>query len=138
MAQEIWLQYSSGKNLYACRFQEDGDVFLTDGSAAEVWGTGGHTADSYDVAMTEEDSSGHYTASFDASANIGQGRYRVVVFKREGASPNAAADPAIAEGVIEWNGTAEVTLGTVSALAAAAMTMRASETQFQTIYGAPL
>ena len=114
MADEVWLSYGSGETIYACRFQVDGDVYLSNGSAAEVWGTGGHTANDYDVAVTEEDSSGHYVGSFDAAAAIGAGTYRVVVYLQAGASP-ADGDRAIAQGVIEWSGTAERTPAYVGA-----------------------
>jgi len=91
----------------------DGDVFITDGSSDEVWGAGGNDADDYDVAMTEEDASGHYKADFDASTNISaSGVYNVVVYLQAGDNP-ADSDVALAQGQIYWNGTAEETLQTI-------------------------
>jgi hypothetical protein len=113
MANEITHNFLTGQTLYACRFQADGDVFITDGSSDEVWGTGGRDADDYDVAMTEEDSSGHYKADFDASGNIGEGVYYVTVYLQSGASP-ADSDVAISQGMMNWNGTAEITLFTLT------------------------
>jgi len=107
MANELTHNSATGLNFYACRFQTDGDVFITDGSADEVWATGGHTADDYDVAMTEEASSGHYKADFDAGTNIGAGVYQVVIYLRVGANP-ADSDPPVAQGEIYWDGTAEI------------------------------
>jgi hypothetical protein len=111
MANEIAHNYTTGSTLYACRFQLDGDVFLTAGASDEVWGTGGRDADDYDVAMTESGSSGHYVCDFDASSNIAEGHYRVTVFLQAGANP-ADADIELAQGEIFWDGTSEVTMNT--------------------------
>lgn len=114
MADEITHNFKTGQTLYACRFQPDGDVFITDGSADEVWGTGGHDADDYDVAMTEEDASGHYKADFDAGSNITvRNTYHVTVYLQLGVNP-ADSDPPIAQGTIDWDGTAEITGTTLS------------------------
>ena len=109
MANEITHNYTSGRNLYACRLKQNGDVFLTDGSSAEDWGTDGHDADEYDVTMTEESTSGHYKASFDASSNIDAGIYHITVYEREGANP-ANGDTPLAQGGIIWDGTAELSI----------------------------
>ncbi|KKM83304.1 hypothetical protein LCGC14_1310740 [marine sediment metagenome] len=109
MSDEITHNYTSGLNLYACRFLQNGDVFITDGSSSEDWGTAGHGADVYDVEMTEESVSGHYKASFDLSANIGAGIYNVTVYKRLGGNP-ANGDTPLAQGEIVWNGTDEVSV----------------------------
>ena len=84
-------------------------MFTTSGSASEPWGTGSRDADDYDVAMTEQGSSGHYTCQFDASGNIVAGIYRVCIYYQAGANP-ANSDIAIAQGEIYWDGTNEVTL----------------------------
>lgn len=59
--------------------------------------------------MTEQGSSGHYTAQFDASGNIAAGVYRVAIYLQAGANP-VDADIVIAQGEIYWDGTAEITL----------------------------
>ena len=110
MSDEITHNAPTGLTLYACRFQPNGDVFLTNGATDEVWGTGGRDADNYDVAMAEEGSSGHYKGNFDTSANISaEDSYPVTVYRQLGADP-ADGDPAIAQGEIDWDGTKEVTL----------------------------
>lgn len=126
MANEIYHNSATGLNFYACRFQLDGDVFLTDGSADETWGTGGRDADAYDVALTEDGSSGHYVADFDASGNIGAGLYRVTVYQRIGANP-ADTDPRESQGVIEWNGSAEVTRSAITTAIAAQNDLSAAQ-----------
>lgn len=105
MSDEITHNYTSGAALYACRFQRNGNVFLTDGASDEVWGTGGRDANYYDVAMTEEGVSGHYKGDFDASGNIAAGIYPVVI--RVGAVP-ANDDVILGQGSIHWDGTAEI------------------------------
>jgi hypothetical protein len=115
MSNEITHNTKTGLTLYACRFQPDGDVFLTNGATDEVWGTAGRDADDYDVTVTEEDGSGHYKGDFDTSANITvAAAYPVTVYRQLGANP-ADSDPAIAQGVIDWDGTAEITLVTLDA-----------------------
>ena len=104
MADEIAHDYISGATLYACRFQLNGDVFLSNGASDEVWGTGGRDADDYDIAMPESGSSGHYVGDFDASGNIAAGFYRVTVYVQAGANP-ADSDVAVARGEGEWDGT---------------------------------
>jgi len=111
MSNEITHNYTTGLNLYFCCFQQDGDVFLTGGASDEVWGTGGHTADAYDEAMTEEASSGHYKGSI--AAGVGAGVYQIAVYLRAGANP-ADADIVIAQGEIYWDGTAEINLHTMT------------------------
>ena len=110
MANEIWHNFFTGETLYACRFQSDGNVFLTSGASDEVWGAGGRDADDYDVTMTEDGVGGHFVGDFDTSGNITiSNPYRVVVFWQAGANP-ADTDLPIAEGEIQWGGTSEVTL----------------------------
>ncbi len=109
MSNEVWHNYTTGKTLYFCTFEVDGDVQLTGGATNETWGTGGRDADSYDMPMTEDGVGGHYVGSFDTS--ISEGTYRVAVYLQAGANP-ADTDFAIAEGEIYWNGANEITLFT--------------------------
>ncbi len=114
MANEITHNAVTGLTLYFCRFQQDGDVFLSNPATDEVWGTGGRTAADYDVAMTEEDASGHYKGTFATGGAIAAGVYQVTVFRQTGAGPaNSPTDVAIAQGEIYWDGTAESTLQTI-------------------------
>ena len=113
MADELTWDAVTGLTLYACRFQQNGDVFLTDGASDEVWGTGGRTADDYAVAMTEEDGSGHYKGDFDASSNISAESYPVAVYMQAGVDP-VDADKPTARGQMDWDGTAEINLFTIN------------------------
>jgi len=109
MSNELWHNFGSSETLYAIRFQQDGDVFITSGASDETWGATAHDADTYDVTMTETTvgSSGHYVGDFDASGNIAAGTYRITIYKQAGASP-ADTDLAIAQAEIYWNGTVEI------------------------------
>jgi hypothetical protein len=104
MANEIHWDSATGNTLYACRFQPDGDVFLSNGASDEVWGTGGRDADDYDVAMTESGVSGHFVGSFDSGGVIVAGVYHVVVYLQAGANP-ADTDSPIAQGEMDWGGS---------------------------------
>ena len=101
MSNEIGHNYTTGMTLYSCRFKVDGEVFVSNGSSSETWGASGHTADDYDVSMTEQGSSGHYVGDFDPSANIDDGDYRFAVYLQAGANP-ADSDKAIAQGIVQW------------------------------------
>ena len=103
MSNEIAHNFTPNLTLYLCRFQLDGDVFLTSGASDEEWGAGGNDADDYDVTMTEKGNSGHYVGDFDTSENIAEGQYRVTVYLQTGAAP-IDADLAIAQGVGTWDG----------------------------------
>ena len=115
MSDELWHNHTTGQTLYAIRFQQDGDVFITSGASDEVWGAGGNDADDYDVTMTESTvgSSGHYVGDFDASGNIVAGTYRICIYKQAGANP-ADTDLPIGQAEIYWNGTKEIELGVIN------------------------
>ncbi len=99
---EIHVDYPTGGTLYSCRFEPDGDVFLTAGSSSEIWATAGN----YDVTMTENGTGGHYVGDFDVSSNIADGTYKITTFQQLGGSP-ADSDPAIYVGEIVWKDFAE-------------------------------
>jgi hypothetical protein len=105
---ELSFDYSTGFTIYAARFQPDGNVFVSDGSADEAWAT----ADSYDVVMTEDGVGGHYTGSFDTSSNIGAGVYPVAVYLQAGGSP-ANSDTPLGRGIMYWDGEAEENIATI-------------------------
>jgi len=115
MANEIHIDHESSGTLYAVRFNSAGQVALSDGSAFENWGAGGHDADDYDVALSEIGSGGsHYIGDFDASSNISAGRYCVVVFLQAGANP-ADGDNIVGSGQIVWTSAGELTAAKVLA-----------------------
>ena len=114
MSNEVTHNFKTGQTLYFARFAADGNVLTTDGSVQEAWGTAGRDADDYDVAMTEVSTSRHYTGPFDTSGNIAAATYNITVYLQSGVNP-ADTDPAIAQGEIYWDGTAEITLFTIDA-----------------------
>ncbi len=111
---EIHHNFKTGQTLYLCRFQTNGEVFLTDGSADEEWGNDGRDADDYDVSMTEiqkgSGESRHYVGPFDLSGNIEAGKiYHFAVYHQKGGNP-ADTDKPLGQGVIEWGVDGEITL----------------------------
>jgi len=62
----------------------------------------------YDLPLTEEGNSGHYTADFP-SAIVTAGTYQYVVHRQAGASP-AEGDTIVNTGSIDWTGTNAVTV----------------------------
>ena len=105
MANEIYVNYASGNTLYAVVRNAAGDVWYATGHLFEVWGTGGRTADDYDISLTDKSGS-LYVSSFDT--NIPAGRYSIQVFLQAGANP-ADSDTFIAGEEIVWSGTGVVT-----------------------------
>ena len=113
MAEEVKHNFGTGKNLYFCRFLlSNSNVMLANPATNEVWGTGARDADDYDVAMSEEGGSGHYTGDFASGGAIGSGTYHIVVYNRATGVP-IDSDAALAQGEIYWNGTTEETLQTI-------------------------
>jgi hypothetical protein len=107
MSDELTHNFHPGETLYACRFQKNGDVFRSHPGIDEVWGSYGHTADDYDVPMVEEDNCGHYKGDFAHGGSIPAGSYYVTIYHQLTAIP-LTGDPAIAQGVIYWDGTEEI------------------------------
>ena len=113
MAEEIKHNFITGQNLYFCRFLlSNSNVMLANPATNEVWGAGGNDADDYDVAMSEEGGSGHYTGDFASGGAIAAGTYHIVVYHRLTGAP-LDSDPALAQGEITWDGTAEINLYTI-------------------------
>jgi hypothetical protein len=105
MANEIHVNYASGNTLYAVVRSAAGDVWHVSGQAFEIWGTGGRTADDYNISLTDKSGS-LYVGSFDT--NIQAGRYSVQVFLQAGANP-ADGDTFIVGKEIVWSDTGAVT-----------------------------
>jgi hypothetical protein len=105
MANEIHVDYNSGNALYAVVRNAAGNVWYASGQVFEAWGTNGHDADDYDVALTDKNGS-RYTGSFDG--NITAGRYLIQVFLQAGANP-ADSDDLLAGEQIIWTGSGELT-----------------------------
>ena len=105
MANEIHVNYASGNTLHAVVRTAAGNVWYVAGQAFEAWGTGGRTADNYDISLTDKSGS-RYVGSFDTI--IQAGRYSVQVFLQAGANPTDG-DTIVAEKEIVWSGTGAVT-----------------------------
>src|SRR5690349_13645950 len=104
MANEIQFQYTTGKTIYA----------IVRNASAEVWSVTAEgfvtfaDADISDYAMTvtEQGNSGYYLADFPTGITSG-GRFKVVAFEEAGSGP-AESDISVAEGQVEWDGSAVV------------------------------
>lgn len=105
MANEIHIDYSSGNTLYAVVRNIAGQVWYAGGQVFETWGTGGRTADDYDISLTDKEGS-RYVGDFDS--NIPSGRYSVQAFLQAGANP-ADSDNLVGRNEIIWSGTGKVT-----------------------------
>jgi hypothetical protein len=105
MANEIQADYASGNTLYAVIRNRTGQVWHPTQRAFENWGLGGHTADDYDIALTDRTGS-RYVGDFDAG--IPSGSYCIQIFRQAGATP-AATDVLVGSREILWTGTGELT-----------------------------
>lgn len=76
-----------------------GDVW--NGSAFESFSAGNWT--SYDVAMTEQSTSGYYKANFPSS--IAEGAYHIAYYAQSGGSPSVSADTCIGSHTGVWDGS---------------------------------
>ncbi len=110
----VWDTFS-GADIYAIRWQPNGNAFITDGSVDEAYGDGASDADTYDVTMPEVGvGSGHYVGQFDVGSNIAEGFYPYTYYLQQGVNP-ADSDRPIAKGVIYWTGTAAINLSNLTA-----------------------
>jgi len=105
MANEIHLDYASGNSVYATIRNAAGQVWYPAGAAFEDWGTSGHNADNYDIALTGKGGS-RYVGNFPG--NITAGRYTIQMFLQAGANP-ADSDQLIGSARIIWTGSGELT-----------------------------
>ncbi len=105
MANEIHLDYASGSTVYASIRNTAGQVWYPAGSVFENWGTGGHNAENYDIALTDKSGS-RYVGNFPA--NIPAGRYTVQMFLQAGAN-RADSDQLIGSARILWTGNGALT-----------------------------
>lgn len=111
MADEIHADYDSGNTLYAVIRSAAGQVWYVAGRVFEAWGTNGHDADDYDIALADKGGS-RYVGDFDI--NIAAGRYGVQMFLQAGASP-ADTDSLVGSGQIIWTGLGELTVDKILA-----------------------
>ena len=109
MANEIQADYASGSTLYAIIRDRAGHVWHPGQQVFEAWGTNGHTADDYDLALTDKTGS-RYVGDFDAT--IPAGSYGTQTFLQAGVTP-ADTDALVASREILWTGTGELTAAKV-------------------------
>jgi len=105
MANEIYSDYASGNTVYAVIRNAAGQVWYPAGVVFENWGTNGHNADNYDIALTGKGGS-RYVGNFPG--NITAGRYTVQMFLQAGANP-ADSDQLVESAMIIWTGNGELT-----------------------------
>jgi predicted GNAT family acetyltransferase len=105
MANEIHIDYTSGNTLYAVIRNEAGEVWHAGGQVFEAWGTGGRTADDYDISLTDKGGS-RYVGDFDG--NIPSGRYTVQAFVQGGADPVDGDNLAGGDEIV-WSGAGVIT-----------------------------
>ena len=109
MASELQTSYVTGRNVYFLIRSRIGQIWNTSGAAFENY-TALNITD-YDVAASEQGSSGFYAGTFPTA--ITAGVYSVVAKERLGASP-AESDPTVGVGDIQWNGSATTPLSDAS------------------------
>lgn len=111
MANEIHADYASGSVLYAVIRNRGGQVWCPATQVFESWGSGGHTADDYDITLTDKNGS-RYVGSFDA--DVPPGSYSIQVFRQVGASPSDT-DTLVCSREAIWTGTGELTAAKILA-----------------------
>ncbi len=110
MSSEIRGVSSSG-TLYARVMNDDGQIWNTAGSAFETYDALNYT--DYDIAMTQQGSSGVYVGDFPTAITMAD-TYEYFVHIQAGATP-AEGDTIINTGKIEWTGSEAVSSSTASA-----------------------
>jgi hypothetical protein len=95
-------QYPTGQTLYIFLWNEDEEIAYPVGETFETYGTSSRTASDYAISMTEEGSTGYYTASWPSW--VERGHYDVVVKIQAGASP-ADSDTGFGPTERYWTGT---------------------------------
>jgi hypothetical protein len=113
--------YIGDTTLYARLYNAVGAIYNTSGGAMESV-VAGNVAD-YDIAVTENPTTGHFAGNMPAAQPAGI--YDYDICKRAGANP-AWTDRVVAQAVgLQWDGSAEVTLDS-RAVAGDAMTLTAA------------
>lgn len=111
MANEIYIDYSSGSTVYAVIRNSAGQVWYPAGQVFESWGTDGRNADDYALSLTDKGGS-RYVGDFDA--DIPAGRYTIQAFLQAGAAP-ADGDTLVGARAIIWQGNGELTVDKILA-----------------------
>jgi len=109
MANEIQIQYASGKTLYFVVRNATGSIWNTNTSAFEAYNSLNYSQ--YAVTMTEQGSSGFYAGSFPSA--ITAGVFSIVSKQQLGGSA-AETDVTAGNGDFQWNGTATLPLSNLA------------------------
>jgi hypothetical protein len=115
LANELWTSYVDGNTLYALVWSKSGDTVWNVTTEAFVAYAKASIGD-YDIAMANVATlSDYYTADFPvAITGTDPTSYRVQIMLQTTGAPDADLDFALAQGEIVWDGTSEITLGTVT------------------------
>lgn len=115
MANEIYTSYSDGNTLYALVWLKSGDTVWNVTTSAFVAYVKANIGD-YDIAMANVATlSDYYTVDFPVGiTGTDPTSYRVQVMLQTTGAPDADLDFPLAQGEIVWNGSSEVTLGTIT------------------------
>lgn len=114
MANEIWHSYDSASTLYALVYRpSDGYIYDVGDAAFEAVGTWNDArVGECDIAMSTAGGSDIHLADFPT---VAAAVYLVQIRLRVGGSPDTD-DPPIAQGFMNWDGTAEINASTLDAL----------------------
>ncbi|HOK66357.1 MAG TPA: hypothetical protein PLV55_06050 [Anaerohalosphaeraceae bacterium] len=100
MSKEIWTSFPAG-TLYAFRWNESGQVYNTSTMTDETYNVSNWSQ----YAITLVQTGAMYVGDFPSGS---AGKYKIQIFLQSGASP-ASTDTPIAQGLILWDGTKEIT-----------------------------
>jgi hypothetical protein len=109
MANEIQIQYQSGKNVYAIIRNAVSQVWNNNTQAFETYSSASYS--SYSVSLTEQGTSGFYAGSFPTA--ITAGVFSLVGKQQLGGSVQET-DPTIANGDLQWNGASTLPLSNLA------------------------
>ena len=111
MSNEIHIDYASGNTVYFVIRNTAGQVWNPSAESFEDWGTQGHSADDYWLALIDKGGA-RYVGSFEA--NPPSGRYTIQAFLQAGGNP-ADGDTLIATRRVIWCGSGELTVDKILA-----------------------
>ncbi len=107
------MTFDEGNTLYALIWRKTDDLVFNNTTNAFVTYTDAAIADLVVPMTNVESESDYYTVDFPSEITA-EGNYRVQLMLQIGGNPDADLDFGIAHGEIQWGGTSEVTLLTLS------------------------
>ena len=113
LSNEIWHSADETWTLYALIWRQTDDKVYDAVAAANTFDTYTDVdIDDYDVPLANHADSDYHSVDFPGDISVGV--YRVQVMLQVGGAIDADLDYAVAQGEIDWDGSAEDTLGTLS------------------------